>query len=122
MPACPHCSRVNPAGAGFCYHDGSSLGNVSSGDAVRFRFTAPFIFPSGRSCWTFDELALACADDWPCAVELLREGALAVFLGGIGRHDLAVVAREAAQPSPTLIAPSICFCTICLPKRFCRPA
>src|SRR5262249_52890228 len=43
------------------------------------------------------ELALACQDHWPAAVELLRSGALASFLGGLRRHDLAAVAREAAR-------------------------
>ena len=60
-------------------------------------FVAPFVFPSGRACWTFDELALACQDDWTAAVELLRVGALEAFMGGIGRHDLAASAREAAR-------------------------
>jgi hypothetical protein len=44
-----------------------------------------------------DELALACQDDWPGAVALLRLGAFEAFLGGIGRHDLAGEAREAAR-------------------------
>jgi hypothetical protein len=68
---------------------------------VRFRFVAPFIFPSGWACWTFDELALACQDDWQAGVELLQSGALAAFLSGIGRDDLASAAREAARfPDP----------------------
>ncbi len=101
MPACPHCSRVNPDVALFCFHDGGPLGSVSPGDNGRFRFVAPFVFPSGRACWTFDELALACQDDWQPAVDLLLSGALAVFLGGIGRRDLAAAANEAARfPDP----------------------
>jgi hypothetical protein len=101
VPACPHCSRVNPPGALFCFHDGGPLGSVSAADRARFRFVAPFVFPSGRACWTFDELALACQDDWQAAIELLRSGALPNFLGGIGRDDLAAAAREAARfPDP----------------------
>jgi Mg-chelatase subunit ChlD len=94
--ACPHCSRVNPPGALFCFADGSPLGSARANDPTRGRFSAPFVFPRGRVAWTFDELARACLDDWPAAVELLQTGAVAAFLGGLGRHDLAERARSAA--------------------------
>jgi hypothetical protein len=95
---CPRCSRVNPAEALYCYHDGASLGN----GAARARpgtqeFPMPFVFPSGQTCRTFDQLALACLDNWGTAQELLRDGVLAGFMGGLGRADLAVAAREAAR-------------------------
>jgi Mg-chelatase subunit ChlD len=94
--ACPHCSRANPAGALFCFAVGSPLGSVRADDPGRGRFVAPFVFPCGRAAWTFDELARGCLADWPAAVELLQTGALAAFLGGLGRHDLAQRARSAA--------------------------
>jgi hypothetical protein len=95
---CPRCSRVNPAEALYCYNDGTSLGN----GAARARpgtqeFPMPFVFPSGQTCRTFDQLALACLDNWGTAQELLRDGVLAGFMGGLGRADLAVAAREAAR-------------------------
>src|SRR4051812_8089636 len=94
--ACPRCSRVNPAGALFCFVDGCPLGGGIADDPARGRFAVPFVFPSGRPAWTFDELARASLEDWPAAVELLQTGALASFLGGLGRHDLAERARSAA--------------------------
>ncbi len=95
---CPRCSRVNPAEALYCYHDGAALGN----GAARARpgtheFPMPFVFPSGTACRTFDQLALACLDNWGTAQELLRDGVLAGFMAGLGRADLSVAAREAAR-------------------------
>src|SRR5262245_52379373 len=97
---CRGCSRVNPPGALFCYHDGLALGN---GDrpagplAVGAQpFLSPFVFPSGRVCRNFDELALAADELWEEAQDLLREGSLAGFLGSIGRADLGRIARQAA--------------------------
>ena len=48
-------------------------------------FPSPFVLPSGRSCRSFDELAIACQDDWKGAKELLQQGYLERFLGGVGR-------------------------------------
>jgi hypothetical protein len=97
---CNKCQRSNPADAAYCYHDGTVLnghgqrGPVSAG---RQLFAHPFVFPSGRSCRNFDELALACQEDWTAARSLLREGYFERFLGGIGRIDLAKIARDAAR-------------------------
>jgi hypothetical protein len=95
---CPRCSRANPAEALFCYHDGHPLGagpGRHNGPA-RQRFPMPFVFPSGRCCHSFDELALGCFDDWAAALDLVRHGALASFFAGLGRGDLAQAARAAA--------------------------
>lgn len=102
MPAiCTKCRRTNPADAAFCYFDGTPLSNGhSSGGPVaiaRQTFPRPFVFPSGKSCQSFDELALACQEDWKGTRELLTQGHLEQFLGGLGRVDLARVAREAAR-------------------------
>src|SRR5262249_33787438 len=52
-------------------------------------------------CHTFDQLALACLDEWAVAVELLKRNDLTAFLAGMGRADLALAAREAARfPDP----------------------
>lgn len=103
---CPRCSRVNPPEARYCHYDGLALcGNpaLPTLDPARARFHSPLVFPSGRVCHTFDELVLAMDGDWPAARDLLREGVLAGFLGGIGRADLVVAAREAAgNPDPDL--------------------
>ncbi len=102
---CPTCSRLNPADALYCYQDGSPLraaaGRAAHLDPGSRPFPTPFVFPSGLTCTTFDQLALACANNWEAAVDLMRRGFLAGFLGGLGRADLALAAREAARyPDP----------------------
>jgi hypothetical protein len=100
MPqVCRTCSRLNPEAARYCYHDGAALlgvngGPVAGGSRI---FLSPFVFPSGKACRSFDELVLACEGDWDAARDLLREGFLEGFLGGIGRADLAVAAKQARQ-------------------------
>ncbi|HEX5270602.1 MAG TPA: hypothetical protein VFW33_08960, partial [Gemmataceae bacterium] len=98
---CTRCSRVNPEDAAYCYHDGAVLaghsrngGPVAVGSAP---FVSPFVFPSGRQCRTFDELALACQHDWDAARDLLRQGFFESFFGTLGRADLAQAAREASR-------------------------
>ena len=100
---CAQCSRVNPADAAYCYHDGAALagrvgGPVHAGSAA---FPSPFVFPDGTACRNFDQLAMACQERWASAVELLKEGFLGGFFGSVGRVDLAMAAKEAAQfPDP----------------------
>jgi hypothetical protein len=98
---CTKCSRVNPADAAYCYHDGAVLaGRSRNGAAVAVGaapFVSPFVFPSGRQCRTFDELALACQHDWTAARDLLRQGFFESFFGALGRADLAQAARESAR-------------------------
>jgi hypothetical protein len=98
---CSKCSRANPADAVYCYFDGFVLGN---GDrrggpvAVGAKpFNSPFVFPTGRTCRSFDELALACQEEWSTASQLLKDGYLESFFGGLGRVDLALAAKEAAR-------------------------
>ncbi len=98
---CRVCARVNPAEARYCYHDGVALpglglagGPIAVGSQA---FHSPFVFPSGRHCGNFDELVLACDNEWRSAQELLKQGYLETFLGGVGRTDLALAARQAAQ-------------------------
>jgi hypothetical protein len=105
MPlVCPTCSRVNPPEALYCHADGSALKNgrpASVAETARSSFPFPFVFPSGRTCRSFDELALACLDEWNVARSLLKHGDLTSFLSGLGRGDLAQAAREAARcPDP----------------------
>jgi hypothetical protein len=101
MPlTCSHCSRINPAEALFCYHDGVALGDPSRQrgltDPSRQRFAMPFVFPSGKACHSFDELALAILDHWADARTMLDHGVFGNFLAGLGRGDLSMAAREAA--------------------------
>jgi hypothetical protein len=106
MPqTCPKCSRINPAEALFCFQDGIPLraldGRVDRVDPGSRPFPVPFVFPSGVTCLTFDQLALACVNDWPGAVALLRQGFFSGFLSSLGREDLAQEARQAARyPDP----------------------
>jgi hypothetical protein len=98
---CTTCSRINPVDAVFCYFDGVALGGPGrNGGAVQTNtqhFRNAFVFPSGATCRNFDELALACQQNWQVARELLQKGRLESFLGSVGRTDLAQAAREAAR-------------------------
>jgi hypothetical protein len=98
---CRQCTRVNPPEARYCYHDGVALpgqAHLAGPIAVGAQpFGHPFVFPSGRACHNFDELALACDAHWEEARELLRDGFLEGFLGNLGRADLARAARRAAR-------------------------
>jgi hypothetical protein len=98
---CTKCSRVNPAEASYCYYDGSLLeGHSQNGGAIRAgtqSFPNHFVFPSGLICRNFDQLAQACQENWPSAVELLQQGYLENFFGGLGRADLAFAARESSR-------------------------
>ncbi len=102
MPlVCRNCSRVNPPEAQYCYWDGAVLDGRGQGSgpiAVGAQpFMSPFVFPSGRQCRNFDELVLACYGEWHEAINLLRQGYLEGFFGALGRADLALAARQAAQ-------------------------
>lgn len=98
---CSKCSHANPPEAVYCYHDGVILGGHSANggpvQAGSHPFPSQFVFPTGQACRNFDQLAVACQQNWPAAVDLLRQGFLASFLGGIGRADLALSAQEAAR-------------------------
>jgi hypothetical protein len=97
---CRKCASVNPPEATYCYHDGVILGGHTARDGAAMGarpFSSQFVFPSGQVCGTFDQLAMACQQKWDEAVDLLRQGYLAGFLGGLGRTDLAAAAQEAAR-------------------------
>lgn len=94
---CPHCSRANCADARFCYFDGASLlGTTVGPETARKTFLAPFVFPTGDTCNTYDEFAHGCQRHWNVALDLLHKGFLQSFFGGLGRLDLAAAAQEAA--------------------------
>lgn len=104
MPlVCRNCHRVNPADALYCYHDGAVLNGHPGGSGPvavgACQFHNPFVFPSGRRCRSFDELVLACESSWSEAQDLLRQGYLESFLGGLGRADLARTAKQLAGSS-----------------------
>src|SRR5947209_20389916 len=92
VQTCDKCKRSNPPEAAFCYFDGSALPGAAHLGRARYathrRFPSPFVFPRGRACGTFDELAVACQEDWPAARELLQQGYFETFLNGLGRADL----------------------------------
>ena len=96
---CSKCSRANPDDASYCYHDGSVLGDprANGGPLNTGSQTFPhqFVFPSGKACRNFDQLAMACQEHWLEAMDLLQQGFLEAFLGGLGRADLALAARFA---------------------------
>jgi hypothetical protein len=124
MNTCGRCSRLNPPEAQYCYFDGAVLGaqlQIKGPLNMGVRpFSRPFVFPSGRQCNNFDQLALACQDDGLAAMKLIQSGDLPHFLSAIGRSDLAQAARDifkapnkaigfdaflAALPSTVLQAP-----------------
>ncbi len=98
MQVCRQCSRVNPPEAAYCYHDGALLaGHRAAANPGARPFVSPFVFPSGLSCRNFDQLATACQQNWQHALDLLQQGFLASFFGGLGRVDLAQAAQEALR-------------------------
>jgi hypothetical protein len=101
VQTCSQCSRVNPGDAVYCYFDGILLGGHSrNGGPVAVAvqaFAHPFVFPGGRSCRNFDELALACQDEWDAARDLLHKGYLETFFSGLDRVDLVRAAKDAAK-------------------------
>jgi hypothetical protein len=101
---CKRCHSVNPREAVYCHHDGVVLdvgGDVpADGSAINVGakpFTVPLVFPSGRKCANFLQLALACQEESAAALDILRRGHLEAFLAGQGRADLAGAARGAAR-------------------------
>lgn len=99
VQVCARCQHVNPAEAVFCFFDGNLLRHVAgqvTPTAAR-QFPSAFVFPSGLACRDFDELARGCQKHWADAVGLLQRGVLEAFLGSMGRADLAMAAREAAN-------------------------
>ena len=76
---------------------GGHAANGRKGQPGSQPFPNHFVFPSGQACHTFDQLAIACQENWKAAVDLLKKGFLASFFGGIGRADLAMAAQEAAR-------------------------
>jgi len=101
VQTCSRCTRVNPPDALYCYFDGTVLSRSGTNEGPINTGTRPFphhfTFPSGTVCDNFDQLALACHENWKEALELLQQGYLENFLGGLGRADLARMAREAAK-------------------------
>ena len=96
---CGQCSRVNPPEAAYCYHDGAALAGRAGGpiNAGAAPFPNQFVFPNGQACRNFDQLAMACQQNWPAAIDLLQKGFLGSFFGGMGRVDLASAAQDAAK-------------------------
>jgi hypothetical protein len=100
MPlVCERCLRVNPPEAAYCYHDGAALAGRAGGpiNAGAAAFPGQFVFPNGLACRNFDQLAMACQQNWKDAINLLKQGYLGSFFGGMGRVDLAMAAQEAAK-------------------------
>jgi hypothetical protein len=93
--ACPKCRRLNPAEAVFCHFDGTPLKLGIAQVKTHGQFAHDFVFPSGRACHTFDDLALGCQQEWEEARGLLEQGAFTRFFGSIGRMDLVQAAQKA---------------------------
>src|SRR5437899_2908444 len=97
---CSQCSRANPPEASYCYYDGALLAGHSANGAAHQGtrpFPHQFVFPSGLTCRNFDQLAMACQQNWRQALDVLKQGFLAGFFGGLGRADLAQAAQEALR-------------------------
>jgi hypothetical protein len=102
---CFSCRRLNPPLAAYCWFDGTPLATGTGGphDVGSQAFPTAFVFPSGRQCRSFAELACACRQNWVEARGLLGDRGLRPFLAALGRADLAqAVERAAAHPDPDL--------------------
>jgi hypothetical protein len=96
---CPRCSATNPPEAVYCFQDGNPLSHAagSTRQPSTQSFLTPFEFSPGKACHDYDQLALACQQDWAAAVKLLQGGSFARFFGTLGRVDLVMAARAAAD-------------------------
>lgn len=92
---CPKCKSSNPDTASFCYYDGEVLRAGQA--AAANKLAHDFVFPSGRKCHTFDDLATGCQEEWAVARDLLKKGVFQQFFTGAGRLDLARAAMEAMR-------------------------
>ena len=98
---CPRCKHVNPEYAIYCHFDGVVLQAHQHADL--FRLPNEFIFPSGRRCKTFDELAQGCQEEWSAARDLLMRGVFAQFFRSCNRADLVRAANDAkAHANPDI--------------------
>ncbi|MCI0461717.1 MAG: hypothetical protein L0Z62_32600 [Gemmataceae bacterium] len=98
---CPRCKSTNPDSASFCYFDGEALRGAQTGASGQLPHE--FVFPSGRRCRTWDELASGCQEEWTTARDLLRRGFFQQFFTSCNRHDLAKTAAESMrQPDPNV--------------------
>jgi hypothetical protein len=103
--ACLLCRRLNPPTAAYCYFDGMPLqaGGHGPHDMGSQAFPMPFVFPCGRACRSFAELASTSRQEWAEARGLLGDRGFRPFLALIGRNDLALAAELAAShPDPDL--------------------
>jgi hypothetical protein len=98
---CPRCKNSNPDTAAFCYFDGEALRAGQA--AAANKLANEFVFPSGRKCRTYDELAVGCNEEWAVARDLLKKGIFQKYFNSGGRADLAKAAAEAMrQPDSNL--------------------
>src|SRR5262245_24016775 len=77
---CPRCQRANPSDAAFCHFDGVELRPGQGRNGRQTQLPQEFVFPYGRRCRTFDELAQGCQAEWEVARELLKQGVFQRFL------------------------------------------
>ncbi|MEY4945426.1 MAG: hypothetical protein RIR22_127, partial [Planctomycetota bacterium] len=88
---CKRCGNANPLEASFCFFDGQLLQNANNPSLTKKpELAIPFVFPDGRKCISFDELALTILDEWNESKNLLKDGTFAKFFQKIGRPDLSV--------------------------------
>jgi hypothetical protein len=98
---CPRCKHVNPDYASYCFYDGSAL--HANQAAVVLQLPSEFVFPSGRRCKSFDDLAQGCQEEWTAARDLLTRGVFAQFFKACNRADLVRAAGDAkAQANPDI--------------------
>ncbi len=98
---CPRCKHVNPEYAEYCYFDGVVL--QAQQNTAAHRLPHDFVFPSGRRCQTFDDLAQGCQEEWTAARDLLQRGYFAQYFNTCNRADLVRAANDAkAQANPDI--------------------
>jgi len=99
MLLCPRCQHPNPQEARYCYFDGAELRSGENRSAAQklTRLPHEFVFPSGRRCQSYDDLARGCQEEWDVARGLLRQGVFRQFMASGGRMDLAQAAQEAKE-------------------------
>lgn len=96
---CAQCQRVESHGRVLLLLRRHGVGRSRRRSGAPWLGSVPDAFrvPGGQSSKNFDQLATACQEQWKEAVSLLKQGFFYSFLGGLGRVDLAMAAKEAAE-------------------------
>ena len=101
VQTCSKCSRANPADAVYCYYDGLVLGGHSAQRRPRRRrrpgVRQPVRLPHRQDLPQLQRAGPGLPGRLERRPRPAKQGYLETFLGGLGRIDLVMAAKEAAK-------------------------